>query len=164
MAEKKQEILVTAGAPQDITLDTPGGYIVKLVEAGAEARVRVRAQLEGEQRFTQEIIIWHAAPNTRAEVECKLVLAGRAQANLLGRIRVQKGCDGVQSFLTQRALLLSDGAQVEAVPELEIESNEVKCSHAASVASIDEEQLFYLMSRGLSRTVAEDLLMQSFLE
>ena len=65
--------------------------------------------------------------------------------------------------MTERVLLLSDTATAETIPDLEIESYDVKCSHAASVSRINEEQLFYLMSRGISRVKAEDMVVVGFL-
>ena len=70
----------------------------------------------------------------------------------------------INSFLTEKILLLSDEARAEAVPDLEIESDDVKCSHAATISKIPEEQLFYLMSRGLSKFEGESMIVEGFLE
>ncbi|MCA9369371.1 SufD family Fe-S cluster assembly protein, partial [Candidatus Woesebacteria bacterium] len=64
---------------------------------------------------------------------------------------------------TERVLLLSDTATAETVPDLEILTDDVKCSHAASVSRIPEEQIFYLQSRGIERSTAEDMIVEGFL-
>ena len=79
-------------------------------------------------------------------------------------IKVDPGAQRTDAFQESRNLLLSDGAHADAIPGLEIEANDVRCTHAATVASIDEDQLFYLQSRGLTRAEAERLLVGGFLE
>ena len=91
---------------------------------------------------------------------------GRDQSRikLVGRIKIDPDCGQTHSFLTERILLLSDQATAETVPDLEIETDDVKCSHAASISHLPESQLFYLMSRGLDRHLAENLIIGGFLE
>ena len=79
-------------------------------------------------------------------------------------IRVDPGAQRTDAFQESRNLLLSDGAHADAIPGLEIEANDVRCTHAATVARLDAEQIFYLMSRGLTRAEAEHLLVGGFLE
>jgi Fe-S cluster assembly protein SufD len=78
-------------------------------------------------------------------------------------IRVDPDAQRTDAFQESRNLLLSDGAHADAVPGLEIEANDVRCTHAATVARIDEEQLFYARSRGIDRADAERLLVGGFL-
>lgn len=80
-----------------------------------------------------------------------------------GKIKIGKEISGVDVFLEQRVLLLGQGARAVVIPELEIESNQVKVGHAAAVGKVDEEQLFYLMSRGLTQELAIKLLVDAFL-
>lgn len=80
-----------------------------------------------------------------------------------GKIKIGKEISGVDVFLEQRVLLLGQGARAVVIPELEIESNQVKVGHAAAVGKVDEEQLFYLMSRGLRQELAIKLLVDAFL-
>jgi len=82
----------------------------------------------------------------------------------LGRIIIDPECGNSNSLLTERILLLSDTASADAIPELEILTDDVKCSHAASVSRIPEEHIFYLMSRGISRKEAEEMVIEGFLE
>src|SRR3989344_9349435 len=78
-------------------------------------------------------------------------------------IKIVKDANGVDDFLEMRLLLLDSKSQAVAEPKLEIEANEVKASHAATVGKIDEEELFYLQSRGVKRTEAEKLVIDGFL-
>jgi Fe-S cluster assembly protein SufD len=79
-------------------------------------------------------------------------------------IRVDPGAQHTDAFQESRNLILSDGAHADAIPGLEIEANDVRCTHAATIGRIDAEQVFYLMSRGLTRSEAERLLVGGFLE
>lgn len=171
-------------------LKHPGEYVYELVESGAEVEV-VGVFVGGKQKTENneqkkenrkqktmndkidrvvceggcgvKVTVVHKAPNTRAETTLKGVGYGKAKIRFEGRIVVEKGCPGVNSFLTEKILLLSDGAKAEAIPDLEIESDDVKCSHAATVSHVPEEQVFYLMSRGVSRKKAEELIVSGFL-
>jgi Fe-S cluster assembly protein SufD len=79
-----------------------------------------------------------------------------------GLIRVRKEAAGTNAYQTNRNLVLSEGAHVESVPNLEIEANDVRCSHASAVGPIDDEQRFYLESRGIEPDVAERLIVLGF--
>ena len=81
-----------------------------------------------------------------------------------GLIRVRKTARGTNAFQTNRNIKLSDGAWAESVPNLEIENNDVHCSHASAVGPVDEDQLFYLESRGVPSDVAERLIVIGFFE
>ena len=83
---------------------------------------------------------------------------------LKGKILIEKDAIGAEAFLRFKVLLLGENARAEVDPELEISCNQVKASHAASVGQIDEEQLFYLMSRGLNKKDAVKLIVKAFLE
>lgn len=147
-----------------ITLTKSGDYIVELIGEGAEVTIEGRWLMEKTQELKVKLLIHHQAANTQAITTLKAVGTDKAQISLAGKIVVDKQCNGVNSFLTERVLLLSETAKAEAIPDLEIESNEVKCSHAASIASINEEQRFYLQSRGISKNKAEELIIKGFLQ
>jgi Fe-S cluster assembly protein SufD len=105
----------------------------------------------------------YTKPHQTGEVEVRAVVMGDGYLKLKGTIIIEKGAELVEGFLRQKVLLVGENARAEAIPELEIECNEVKASHAASVGRIDEEQIFYLMSRGLSKKEAEKLIIEAFL-
>ncbi len=97
----------------------------------------------------------HAAPRTRSNLLFKGAVANTAHSVYSGLIRVEKGAKGTNAMQTNRNLVLSEGAQADSVPNLEIEDNDVRCSHASAVGPIDESQLFYLESRGVPTASAE---------
>ncbi len=104
----------------------------------------------------------HAAPDTTSELLHKNVLDDRARAITTGLIRVEPGARGTVAQQTNRTIKLSPDAWAESVPNLEIENDEVKCSHASSVGPIDEDQAFYLASRGVPPAIAERLIVTGF--
>ena len=100
----------------------------------------------------------------KENVLIKVVVEDEASASLAGKIAIAKNVSGVEAFLRYKILLLGERSRVEVVPQLEIESNEVKAGHAASIGRVDEEQLFYLMSRGILRSEAIELVVEAFLD
>jgi Fe-S cluster assembly protein SufD len=93
---------------------------------------------------------------------CKGVAADRARAVFQGRITVRRGADGTDARMRHDALLLGDGAEVDAKPELEIYADDVACAHGNTVGALDDEALFYIRSRGVPEAEARTLLMQAF--
>ena len=118
----------------------------------------------GNQSFDITSNLIHVAPNTRGKVLVKSVLKDTAQSLFKGMIKINKNAKATESYLAGHAILLDKGAKSDAIPGLEIESNEVKATHSASVAQIDEKQIFYLMSRGLSEELAKREIVGGFLE
>lgn len=157
---------ITIGRDQEkiIKIDRPGEYLISLREPGASAIISGAFSAEEQNNLEVAVVIHHLAPNTRAETKLHGVARDQARIKLTGRILIDKNCGNINSFLTERVLLLSDEAKAECIPDLEIESDDVKCSHAASISRIPESQIFYLMSRGLSRKDAEDLIVAGFME
>jgi len=156
-------IKVKKDEKREIGLAKPGEYVVELVGEGAEVEIGGVFVGKGGEEKRVKIEIVHKVAHTRARTSLKGVAYDKAKVVFEGRIRVMKNCPDTNSFLTERILLLSDEARAETVPDLEIESDDVKCSHAATVSQIDEGQIFYLMSRGLSRKVAEEMIVEGFL-
>ena len=106
----------------------------------------------------------HQAPHTSSNMLFKSVLKDRARYVYYGLIKMQKAAQQSEGFQTDRNLLLTGRAKADSIPILEIEADDVKCSHASATGPMDEEQLFYLMTRGLSRLEAERLLVEGFFE
>jgi Fe-S cluster assembly protein SufD len=117
-----------------------------------------------DQRLTMNTLSDHAALATNAETLVKGVLAGRSRVEFEGMIRVRPGAQQTASFLSDHTLLLSSECRSESIPSLEIGANEVSASHGATTGQIDEEQLFYLMVRGIRREEAERIIVQGFFE
>lgn len=110
-----------------------------------------------------ETIMQFKAPKTHGNTLIKAVVMPGGKLNLKGVIKIDKGAELVEAFLRQSILLIGENSMATAIPELEIESNEVRASHAAAIGRVDEEQLFYLMSRGLNHDEAVKLIIKAFL-
>jgi Fe-S cluster assembly protein SufD len=106
----------------------------------------------------------HVAPNTSSELLFKGALDDHARAVYTGLIHIGKEASGVNAFQTNRNVKLSEHAWAESVPNLEIENNDVRCSHASAVGPVDEEQRFYLESRGVQPDAADQLIVLGFLD
>jgi Fe-S cluster assembly protein SufD len=132
--------------------------------AGAEARVTGAYAMAGRQHVDFDTLQEHAAPNTTSDLAFRGVLAGRSSSVWRGMIKVDPGAQRTDAFQDNRNLLLSKRAHADAIPGLEILANDVRCTHAAAVAQIDRDQLFYLMSRGLPRELATRLIIDGFLQ
>ncbi|QBD80685.1 Fe-S cluster assembly protein SufD [Ktedonosporobacter rubrisoli] len=117
-----------------------------------------------DQRYTIKTLSDHAALSTNAETMVKGVLTDQSRVEFEGMIRVEPGAQQTASFLSAHALLLSKKARAELIPGLEIAANEVSASHGATSGQIDEQQLFYLMVRGIPRPEAERIVVQGFFE
>ena len=104
----------------------------------------------------------HAAPDTTSNLLFKGAVGGHSRSVYTGLIRVRKNARGTNAFQTNRTIKLSDDAWAESVPNLEIENNDVRCSHASAVGPIDEDQRFYLESRGVPPGPAERLIVEGF--
>ncbi|MBU3703721.1 MAG: Fe-S cluster assembly protein SufD [Ilumatobacteraceae bacterium] len=150
-------------------------YTVAL--GGDYARVRTEARLVGTGATTQQVALYfadnnqmhdfrtlqtHVAPRTHSDMLFKGAVAGTSKSVYTGLIRIEKDAHGSQAYQTNRNLTLSEGAWAESVPNLEIETNDVKCSHASTVGPIDDEQRFYLESRGIRPEIAERLVVLGF--
>jgi Fe-S cluster assembly protein SufD len=136
----------------------------KLAGPGSEARVTGAYVGSGSQHLDFDTTQEHAAPNTFSDLAFRGVLADRSRAVWRGMIRVDPGAQQTDAFQESRNLLLSTKAHADAIPGLEIEANDVRCTHAAAVAQIDREQLFYLQARGLDEQSARALIVEAFLE
>jgi Fe-S cluster assembly protein SufD len=136
----------------------------KLAGAGSEARVTGGYAGGPGQHLDYDTTQEHAAPNTNSDLAFRGVLAAGATAVWRGMIRVDPGAQGTDAFQESRNLLLSPDAHADAIPGLEIEADDVRCTHAAAIAQIDRDQLFYLTSRGLDPAMAKQVIIEGFLE
>lgn len=119
---------------------------------------------EGTQTLDFRTFQEHVAPDTTSNLLFKGAVGGSSRSIYTGLIHVGKQARGTNAFQTNRNIKLSDHAWVESVPNLEIENNDVRCSHASAVGPVDEEQRFYLESRGVPTTVAERLIVSGFFD
>ncbi len=115
------------------------------------------------QEFDQRTFQIHEAPNTQSDLLYKNSLDDKSRTIFSGLIRVDPGAHKTDAFQKVRNLLLSDEAEANSAPGLEIEADDVRCSHGATSGQIDAEELFYLLSRGISKSDAQRLIVQGFL-
>ncbi len=120
----------------------------------------------GEQQQTLDFRTFqdHAAPDTTSNLLFKGAVGGHSRSVYTGLIHVRKNAAGTNAFQTNRNIKLSEHAWAESVPNLEIENNDVRCSHASAVGPIDEDQRFYLESRGVPTPIAERLVVTGFFD
>ncbi len=146
---------------------------------GDYARARTDAKVVGQGATTRQVALYfadghqmhdfrtmqdHVAPRTNSDLLFKGAVQDTAKSVYTGLIRIGPEARGSVAYQTNRNLTLSEGAWAESVPNLEIETNDVKCSHASTVGPIDEEQRFYLESRGIPPDVAERLVVLGFFD
>ena len=136
----------------------------KLAGPGAEARVTGGYAGGAGQHLDYDTTQEHAAPNTNSDLAFRGVLAAGSTAVWRGMIKVDPGAQQTDAFQESRNLLLSTDAHADAIPGLEILADDVRCTHAAAIAQIDRDQLFYLTSRGLDPAAAKGLIVEGFLE
>jgi len=109
-------------------------------------------------------LVEHIAANARTEQSFRGICAGRARVAFNGKIIVRKGAHGTDSRQSLRGLLAGDDAEIDVRPQLEIYTDDVRCNHGATAGKLDDNMLFYLLSRGLDRETAQRLLKWAFLE
>lgn len=146
---------------------------------GQYARLRTDCRLEGRGATGNLLAVYfgqddqtldfrtfqdHRAPDTTSDLLFKGAVGGHSRSVYTGLIKVRKEARGTNAFQTNRNIKLSDHAWAESVPNLEIENNEVSCSHASAVGPIDSEQRFYLESRGVRPDLAERLVVAGFFD
>ncbi|MGE5619241.1 MAG: Fe-S cluster assembly protein SufD [Sphingomonadaceae bacterium] len=136
----------------------------RLAEPGASVSMVGIMFADGDQRFHHHTLQDHLAPNTTSDLLYKAALADRARSEYSGMIRVHKDAQRTDAYQANRNLVLSEHARADSMPKLEIEANDVRCTHGATVGPIDEEQVFYLMARGLPREAAERMIVRGFFE
>jgi Fe-S cluster assembly protein SufB len=117
-----------------------------------------------EQSFDIQTNVNHESPSTEGRVVEKSILRNKSKSLFKGMIRIKENASKSNSFLSGRSILLDPDAKSDAIPGLEIFTNDVKATHSASVAQIDEEQIFYLKTRCLSHEEAERTIVEGFLE
>jgi Fe-S cluster assembly protein SufD len=134
--------------------------------AGERAQLALAVAALGDRQQVQDTLalIEHLAPRVRSEQTFRGIAAGRARVAFNGKIVVSREALGTDSQQSLRGLLAGPGAEIDLRPQLEIYTDEVRCSHGATAGKLDEQMLFYLLSRGLEPDTAQRLLKWAFLE
>ncbi len=174
-SEEAHHVAATAaeigrGGVYDLTTITLGarlsrhGIEVRMPQEGAECWVDGLYLVGVSQHADTHSAIDHAAPRCASHQLYKGILDGDARAVFNGKVFVRPGAQGTDARQTNKNLLLSGDARVDTKPQLEIYADDVKCSHGATVGQLEEEELFYLKSRGLHDDLARNLLTYGFAE
>jgi Fe-S cluster assembly protein SufD len=133
-----------------------------LAGQGGTSRVTGAYFADGAQHLDYDTLQRHIAPNTTSDFAFKGALRDKARAVWRGMIRVEEDAQKTNAYQENRNLLLSPDAHADSIPGLEIEANDVRCTHGATVSQVDRDELFYCMARGLSRGEAERLIVRGF--
>jgi Fe-S cluster assembly protein SufD len=137
---------------------------VQLVGERAEATVRVVSLADGQQVHDGFALIEHIAPHTKSESSVRGIAAGRARVAFNSKVVVREHAKGTDSKQSLRGLLAGPQAEIDVRPQLEIYTDDVRCNHGATAGKLDDNMLFYLLSRGIEREIAQQLLKWAFLE
>jgi Fe-S cluster assembly protein SufD len=135
-----------------------------VILAGENSEIEIAGLLmaKGESQTAFEVYITHTGKNTKSKVNVRAVLRGKSTFAFRGNVKIEKGAKGADAYLRSDALLFDDAKMGDDTPALEILERDVKAGHAATIGKVDEQMLFYLMSRGISRSQAEKLLIRGF--
>jgi Fe-S cluster assembly protein SufD len=164
------EVSLGAGSRYDSTNINLGGAIsrhdidVKFTAEGGEAFVDGLYLLNGSQHHDTHSVIDHTVPNCTSHQNYKGVLNDKSRGVFNGKVFVRENAHGTDAQQSNKNLLLSNDARVDTKPQLEIFNDDVKCAHGATVGQLEEEELFYLLTRGLPETLARNLLTYGFAE
>jgi Fe-S cluster assembly protein SufD len=137
---------------------------IELRGRGAEAAVHVVSLADGQQVHDGFALIEHIAPNTKSEQSVRGIAAGRSRVAFNSKVVVREHAKGTDSRQSLRGLLAGDQAEIDVRPQLEIYTDDVRCNHGATAGKLDDNMLFYLLSRGIERDIALQLLKWAFLE
>ena len=150
-------LLVFPGISADIKLD------VHLVGEGAEANVYGAYVCGGEEKVKIAVDMYHDEPHCNSRQLFKGIAGGVSKVDFYGKIIVAQDAQRTEAYQENHNILLTDGAKVDTKPQLEIYADDVKCSHGATIGRLNEEEQFYMRSRGISLEDAKVLQMISFI-
>ena len=150
-------VLVFPGVSADVKLD------VHLVGEGAEANVYGAYVCGGEEKVKIAVDMYHDEPHCNSRQLFKGIAGGVSKVDFYGKIIVAQDAQRTEAYQENHNILLTDGAKVDTKPQLEIYADDVKCSHGATIGRLNEEEQFYMRSRGISLEDAKVLQMISFI-
>jgi Fe-S cluster assembly protein SufD len=138
--------------------------MIDLEGTGSNGRVDGLYFGDGNQVLDYRAFMNHSAPNTTSDMFLTGAVEDEADSVFTGLIRIEKEAQKTNAFQTNRNLVLSEGAEAQSVPNLEILANDVRCGHGSTVGPLDLDQRYYLMSRGLDQERADRLQVRGFFE
>ena len=150
-------LLVMPGVSCDVKLD------VHLVGEGAEANVYGAYVCGGDEKVKIAVDMYHDVPHCNSRQLFKGIAGGVSRVDFYGKIIVAQDAQRTEAYQENHNILLTDGAKVDTKPQLEIYADDVKCSHGATIGRLNEEEQFYMRSRGISLEDAKVLQMISFI-
>jgi Fe-S cluster assembly protein SufD len=150
-------ILVYPGISCDVKLD------VHLVGEGAEANIYGAYVCGGDEKVKIAVDMYHKVPHCNSRQLFKGIAGGVSKVDFYGKIIVAQDAQRTEAYQENHNILLTDGAKVDTKPQLEIYADDVKCSHGATIGRLNEEEQFYMRSRGISLEEAKVLQMISFI-
>ena len=150
-------VLVLPGVSCDIKID------VRLAGEGAEANIYGAYVCGGDERVKISVDMHHDLPHCNSRQLFKGIAGGTSKVDFYGKIIVAKDAQRTEAYQENHNILLTDGAKVDTKPQLEIYADDVKCSHGATIGRLNEEEQFYMRSRGISLEDAKVLQMISFI-
>ncbi len=160
VSEDTQFVLDVAGVPDDRQ------YSVNLIfdKPGVSAEIIGLYNIKPGNKLDLTTIATHTVPNTSCYTKIKGVLNDNSQSSYIGKIIIQKSAQQTSSFLDDGILVIGENTKNRSDPVLEIEADDVKASHGATTGRIDEMQVYYLQSRGLSKDEAQQIIVNGFFE
>ena len=164
-----REISLTAGQRSDIVLVVFPGVScdikldVHLVGEGAEANIYGAYVCGGEEKVKIAVDMYHEVPHCNSRQLFKGIAGSSSKVDFYGKIIVAKDAQRTEAYQENHNILLTEGAKVDTKPQLEIYADDVKCSHGATIGRLNEEEQFYMRSRGISLEDAKVLQMISFI-
>ncbi|MBR5833086.1 MAG: SufD family Fe-S cluster assembly protein [Bacteroidales bacterium] len=150
-------LLVLPGVSCDIKLD------VRLAGEGSEANIYGAYVCGGQERVKIAVDMHHDLPHCNSRQLFKGIAGGTSKVDFYGKIIVAKDAQRTEAYQENHNILLTDGAKVDTKPQLEIYADDVKCSHGATIGRLNEEEQFYMRSRGITLEDAKVLQMISFI-
>ena len=150
-------LLVMPGVSCDVKLD------VRLAGEGAEANIYGAYVCGGDEKVKISVDMHHDLPHCNSRQLFKGIAGGSSKVDFYGKIIVAQDAQRTEAYQENHNILLSDGAKVDTKPQLEIYADDVKCSHGATIGRLNEEEQFYMRSRGISLEDAKVLQMISFI-
>lgn len=131
---------------------------------GKDSDIQIRAAVFSKQKEIHDfqVDLLHQVPQTKSDLKTWMIVEDQARAGFNGKIKITSEAVGTEAYQQTRGLLLSQNAFIENQPKLEIETDEVKCAHGAAISPISEEHLFYMQSRGVTKSLAEKMIISGF--
>lgn len=146
--------------------DTEGDFKLKceisLAGEGANCDICGAVICKGNDRSDIELDIRHLVPECKSSQSFRTIASGNSRCSFHGKITVSPGAQKTEAYQESHSILLSENAKVETLPQLEIYADDVKCSHGATVGKLDENQIFYMRSRGISEKTAREIMLKAF--